>query len=202
IHIYIILSSPYFPNVRARRSSYSRSRSPRRRHDGRRPPHPPNPDPSNVLGVFGLSCHTTEEDLDRLFGAHGALERVSIVYDRSPDHTGRIAQKSRGFAFITFESIAGASAARDALDGTELHARRMRVDYSLTRKPHDPTPGVYKGDPRDSYRSGHSSRRHDPRDSYHDDYRRRRSPSHSPRRRSSRRSPSPRGRSSVSHDYR
>lgn len=27
----------------------------------------------------------------------------------------------------------------------EIDYRRIRVDYSITRRPHDPTPGVYKG---------------------------------------------------------
>ncbi|TPX56016.1 hypothetical protein PhCBS80983_g04870 [Powellomyces hirtus] len=165
----------------------------------------PEPEPSNVLGVFGLSILTTEQDLDRLFGAHGDIENVTIIYDRSTGFDGRVTRKSRGFGFITFSDVAGATAARKAIDGTELHERQMRVDYSLTKRAHDPTPGRYMGrDSRDGgghhgggrgYSRGGSRRDHD------DDYRRRRSPSFSPSRRS-RRSPSPRRRRSRSPDDR
>lgn len=27
----------------------------------------------------------------------------------------------------------------------EIDHRRIRVDYSITQRPHEPTPGVYKG---------------------------------------------------------
>lgn len=27
----------------------------------------------------------------------------------------------------------------------EIDSRRIRVDYSITQRPHDPTPGIYKG---------------------------------------------------------
>lgn len=46
----------------------------------------------------------------------------------------------------------------------EIDYRRIRVDYSITSRPHEPTPGVYKG---------RSTRQAEP-------YRRRRSPSYSP----------------------
>ena len=40
------------------------------------------PNPSNVLGVFGLSIRTTERDLDEEFGRFGHVEKVTIVYDQ------------------------------------------------------------------------------------------------------------------------
>jgi transformer-2 protein len=33
----------------------------------------------------------------------------------------------------------------DNLNGTELQGRRIRVDFSTTHKPHNPTPGAYMG---------------------------------------------------------
>jgi transformer-2 protein len=38
-----------------------------------------------------------------------------------------------------------ATACIEKLNGVELHGRQMRVDYSTTQKPHDPTPGAYMG---------------------------------------------------------
>lgn len=31
------------------------------------------------------------------------------------------------------------------MSGIEIDYRRIRVDYSITQRPHSPTPGVYKG---------------------------------------------------------
>jgi transformer-2 protein len=33
----------------------------------------------------------------------------------------------------------------DKLNGQMLHGREMRVDFSATQKPHNPTPGEYMG---------------------------------------------------------
>ena len=40
------------------------------------------PNPSNVLGVFGLSIRTQERDLDEEFSQFGRVEKVTIVYDQ------------------------------------------------------------------------------------------------------------------------
>lgn len=149
-----------------RRGSRSRSRSPRgyRRND--RPPRrhiSPSergiPEPSKVLGVFGLSILTKERDLDRLFGAYGPISDISMILDKM---TG----KSRGFAFITFQSEEDAAKARSAMNGFDFNERKMRVDFSLT-----------KGDDKRGSRP-HRSERHDrdrgapaPPSQYHRDHR-------------------------------
>jgi len=43
---------------------------------------------------------------------------------------------------------AAATRAKEELNGLDLHGRVIRVDYSLTNKAHDPTPGLYMGAPR------------------------------------------------------
>ena len=167
----------------------------RRRHDGNRDA----PEPSKCQGVFGLSLYTTERELEKEFKKYGSLERVNVVLD---GHSGR----SRGFAFLYYESLEDATEvinnlivlddvdnelfqAREALNGIELDGRKIRVDYSITKRAHTPTPGMYMGRPTSSRDGGRDrgGRRGD-RDGYRgrddrgyggrrDDYRRRRSPS-------------------------
>ena len=42
----------------------------------------PQPEPSLVLGIFGLSLRTDERRLEEEFGRFGKLEKVTVVYDR------------------------------------------------------------------------------------------------------------------------
>ena len=44
------------------------------------------PNPSAVLGVFGLSIRTQERDLDEEFSRFGRVEKVTIVYDQRVCH--------------------------------------------------------------------------------------------------------------------
>jgi transformer-2 protein len=41
-----------------------------------------NPTPSKVLGVFGLSSHTEEKVIRRIFSKFGRINNIHIVYDR------------------------------------------------------------------------------------------------------------------------
>ncbi|KAL7865189.1 hypothetical protein SRHO_G00104360 [Serrasalmus rhombeus] len=159
-----------------RRRSHSRSpMSNRRRHVGNRA----NPDPNSCLGVFGLSLYTTERDLREVFSKYGPLADVSIVYDQQ-------SRRSRGFAFVYFENRDDAQEAKDRANGMELDGRRIRVDFSITKRPHTPTPGIYMGRPtygggpsmsrrRDCYDRGYDRGydRYDDRDYYSKSYRRR-----------------------------
>lgn len=91
-----------------------------------------------VLAVFNLSIYTTESELYDVFSKFGPLKKATVVLDAK---TGR----SRGFGFVYFESIEDAKVAHAQANGLEIGDRRVRVDYSATEKPHDPTPGVYYG---------------------------------------------------------
>uniref|UniRef100_G3NUV2 Transformer-2 protein homolog alpha n=1 Tax=Gasterosteus aculeatus TaxID=69293 RepID=G3NUV2_GASAC len=139
-----------------------------------------NPDPSTCLGVFGLSLYTTERDLREVFSRYGHLAGVNVVYDQ---RTGR----SRGFAFVYFERIDDSKEAMERANGMELDGRRIRVDYSITKRAHTPTPGIYMGRPTQDGtssslrgRDNHYDRgyeRYDRYDEYDYRYSRRRSPS-------------------------
>lgn len=81
----------------------------------------------------------------------GPIYDLKIIYDL---RTGN----SRGFGFIYFDRIQDAQAARDGMNGTYLHGRRIRVDYSVTKRAHSPTPGRYMGFQSSScYRNRYSS---------------------------------------------
>merc|ERR1712088_1037807 len=123
----------------SRRRSRSASRSPmsnRRRHVESRDA----PGASTCLGVFGLSLYTTERELEKEFSKFGPLQKLQVVLDGK---TGR----SRGFAFVYFEAIEDAKAAKDDMCDTEIDGRKIRVDFSITKRSHTPTPGVYMGKP-------------------------------------------------------
>ncbi|KAJ7423210.1 Insulin-like growth factor 2 mRNA-binding protein 2 [Pitangus sulphuratus] len=129
-----------------------------------------NPDPNCCLGVFGLSLYTTERDLREVFSKYGPIADVSIVYDQQ-------SRRSRGFAFVYFENVEDAKEAKERANGMELDGRRIRVDFSITKRPHTPTPGIYMGRPtygssrrRDYYDRGYD-RGYDDRDYYSRSYR-------------------------------
>ncbi|XP_048470431.1 transformer-2 protein homolog alpha-like isoform X6 [Rhincodon typus] len=129
-------SRSYSPVYRRRRSNSHSPISRRRRHIGNRS----NPNPNNCLGVFGLSLYTTERELREVFSRYGPLAGINVVYDQ---RTGR----SRGFAFVYFENVEDSKEAKERANGMELDGRRIRVDYSITKRPHTPTPGIYMGRP-------------------------------------------------------
>jgi len=107
-------------------------RSPFRRND--------TPEPCRVLGVFGLSYHTSRRDLEREFGRFGKISRCDLVTDPGGF--------SRGFGFVSFDHQRDADYAREAMAEAILDGKRIRVDYSISRGPHARTPGQYMGDNR------------------------------------------------------
>src|SRR5215831_20593081 len=77
---------------------------------------------------FGiLSFATTENNLQDLFEQHGTVNEVRLMMDRM---TG----KSRGFAFITMNDNAQASAAMSGLNGRELNGRTLTVNEARPRE--------------------------------------------------------------------
>ncbi|KAI8322711.1 RNA-binding domain-containing protein [Martensiomyces pterosporus] len=112
-----------------------------------------DPTPSRVLGIFGMSKFTSEQNLRDLFEQYGPVEKIQIIRD---PYEGR----SRGFAFVNMADVADAQRARDAITGTFLHDRKIRVDYSITNRPHSPTPGKYKGQDTFPGNSHHHHSRH------------------------------------------
>ncbi|KAF5477167.1 hypothetical protein F2P56_003838 [Juglans regia] len=81
---------------------------------------------SSKLFIGGLSYATDEQSLKEAFAKYGEVVEARIIMDRE---TGR----SRGFGFVTYTSSEEASSAIQALDGQDLHGRRVRVNYATDR---------------------------------------------------------------------
>lgn len=79
------------------------------------------------LYVGNLSWETTENDLQDLFEQHGAVSEVALMMDRT---TGR----SRGFAFVTMNDAAQATAALNAFNGKEVQGRALTVNEARPRE--------------------------------------------------------------------
>lgn len=83
------------------------------------------------LYVGNLAYSTDEEALRKVFSQHGEIESVNVITDRD---TGR----SKGFGFVEMANDDQAKAAIDALNGTELEGRTIKVSES---KPKERRPG-------------------------------------------------------------
>ena len=79
------------------------------------------------LYVGNLPFSSTEDELRKLFEAHGAVESVNLIMDRE---TGR----PRGFAFVEMADASGAGAAQQALDGRDFGGRSLRVNEANERR--------------------------------------------------------------------
>jgi RNA recognition motif-containing protein len=75
--------------------------------------------------VGNLPFSATEDSVRALFSKHGTVEKVSLITDRE---TGR----PRGFGFVEMSS-ADASRAIQALNGTDLGGRPLRVNEAQER---------------------------------------------------------------------
>ncbi len=90
---------------------------------------------SKRIYVGNLPFSSSEEDIRRLFAAHGEVIAVFLPSDRE---TGR----PRGFGFVEMEN-ADADKAITALDGKELNGRALRVNEA--RESESRSRGPYGG---------------------------------------------------------
>jgi RNA recognition motif-containing protein len=80
----------------------------------------------NKLYVGNLPFTTTEDELRTLFAQHAPVQSVSVITDRE---TGR----AKGFAFVEFQDASGAEAAQQALNGSDLGGRPLKVNEAFER---------------------------------------------------------------------
>jgi len=71
--------------------------------------------------VGNLSFKTTDASLKALFQAHGQVQSARVVIDRD---SGR----SKGFGFVEMTNSAEATAAINALNGTDVDGRTINVN--------------------------------------------------------------------------
>jgi RNA recognition motif-containing protein len=99
---------------------------------------------SATLFVGNVAYDVTENELQSLFAQHGNVTKVNLMVDR-------VTQKPRGFAFVEFETKEAADAAMKALNGHDLHGRKLTVNEARPREerpPRDPEGGPRRGGPR------------------------------------------------------
>jgi cold-inducible RNA-binding protein len=82
---------------------------------------------STTVFVGNVSYDATENELQDLFSQHGAVTDVNLMVDR-------VTKKPRGFAFVTMESKEAADAAIRALNGADLHGRKLTVNEARPRE--------------------------------------------------------------------
>ncbi|KAL3845019.1 hypothetical protein ACJIZ3_002422 [Penstemon smallii] len=172
--------SPYEENLRSRSRSRSKSRSPSRsrpraRSGSRGRDRNDAINPGFTLYVTGLSTRVSERDLEDHFSKEGKVKSVFLVVEPR-------SRVSRGFAFVTMESVEDAERCIKHLNQSVLESRYITVERSRRKRARTPTPGHYlglKNTRDDGYRDDRGSRYRG--GSSREDYGYRRSPPrHSP----------------------
>ena len=77
--------------------------------------------------VSNLSFHTTDEDLNSMFGKFGAVSSAKVIMDKV---TGR----SRGFGFVEMASEDEGKEAMTALNNKEIEGRAIAVSVARERE--------------------------------------------------------------------
>jgi len=78
------------------------------------------------LYVGNLGYEVTNDDLSKMFEAHGTVESAQVIMDRD---TGR----SKGFGFVEMKTDQEAQAAITALNGQESGGRSLTVNEARPR---------------------------------------------------------------------
>ncbi|KAF2306311.1 hypothetical protein GH714_016392 [Hevea brasiliensis] len=94
--------------------------------------------PGNTLYVTGLSTRVTERDLEEHFSKEGKVVSCFLVVEPRT----RI---SRGFAFVTMDSVEDANSCVKYLNQSVLEGRYITVEKSRRKRGRTPTPGHYLG---------------------------------------------------------
>lgn len=85
---------------------------------------------SSNIYVGNLSYDTTDDSLSNAFSQHGTVLSARVITDRM---TGR----SRGFGFVEMEDNGEAQTAIQAINGTSLDGREVKVNEAKPRESRD-----------------------------------------------------------------
>lgn len=80
------------------------------------------------LYVGNIPRTSTNEELAKIFGECGTVEKAEVMYDK-------YTKRSRRFAFVTMSTVEDAQAAIEKMNGTEIGGRVIKVN--ITEKPLD-----------------------------------------------------------------
>ncbi|CAI9108698.1 OLC1v1008369C1 [Oldenlandia corymbosa var. corymbosa] len=78
--------------------------------------------PSNNLWIGNLTPEVTESDLMALFDKHGPIDSITNY-------------SARSYAFVYFKKIDDAKAAKEQLQGTNLHGNSIKIEFAKPAKP-------------------------------------------------------------------
>ena len=81
--------------------------------------------------VGNLPWSISDQELTDAFGAYGNVEKASIISDRD---SGR----SKGFGFVTMNDAEEANKAIEAMNGTEMGGRNLKVNEARPREDRPP----------------------------------------------------------------
>jgi cold-inducible RNA-binding protein len=81
---------------------------------------------STRIYVGNLAFGTTEMDMQAMFSQHGSVHHVQLIIDK-------VSGDFRGFGFVTMNDEDGAERAIQALNGTVLNGRSLKVVGNLRR---------------------------------------------------------------------
>ena len=73
------------------------------------------------LYVGNLSYSVTDEQLEKLFSAHGKVQSANVI-------------GNKGFGFVELSANEEAEKAKDALDGTDFEGRTLKVDEARPQR--------------------------------------------------------------------
>ena len=82
---------------------------------------------SYKLFVGSLPWAANDDDLQKAFSAHGKVLSAKVVTDKET-------RRSRGFGFVEYETESEATAAIQALNGSELKGRNIIVSEAKPKK--------------------------------------------------------------------
>ncbi|KAJ8492914.1 hypothetical protein OPV22_014635 [Ensete ventricosum] len=123
------------PSRRSRSITPSRSRS---RSRSRSQEFRNSSNPGNNLYVTGLSTRVSSSDLEKYFSKEGKVSECHVIVDPRT-------RESRGFGFVTMETVEGAERCVKYLNRSVLEGRLITVEKAKRKRGRTPTPGRYRG---------------------------------------------------------
>ena len=79
------------------------------------------------LYVGNLTFSINDEELEKAFAEFGEILSAIVIKDR-------ISGRSKGFGFVEFANDEDADKATEALNGTELSGREIRIDQARDQR--------------------------------------------------------------------